>query len=90
MDPERVDTYVDHFKTTFGGPPTGARLTQTEQDTAVAPELEEWPETIVTKSAVRTKVKSLPQGKAWGEDGIPAEFLIVGLDALTDVLVAFL
>ena len=90
LDPEQVDTYVDHFKSTFGGTPTGAPLTQAERGAAVELAEEEWLETTVTKSAVRTKVKSLPRGKAWGEDGIPAEFLIEGLDALTDVLVEFL
>jgi Reverse transcriptase (RNA-dependent DNA polymerase)/Endonuclease-reverse transcriptase len=90
LNPDMVDTYVDHFQSTFGGIPTGIPLSRGEWATAVEPASELDAESIVSKSTVRTKVKSLPRGKAWGADEVPAEFLIEGLDALTDVLVAFL
>ncbi len=75
LDPSKVDTYVEHFKSTFGGAPTGAPLTPEQMPEAVpaAPELL-W-EHVVNAGSVEAKIKALPRGKAWGADDIPAELL---------------
>ena len=90
LDPDKVDTYVDHFKTTFGGDPTGTPLSPAEQAAGQpsAPELTL--NQVITEAQVCKKVKALPRGKAWGVDDIPAEFFQAAVIPLAKPLTAFL
>ena len=90
LDPNKVDTYVEHFKTTFGGDPTGTLLSPAEQlaGQPSAPELAL--NQVITEALVCKKVKALPRGKAWGVDDVPAEFFQAALPDLAKPLTAFL
>lgn len=90
LDPDQVDTYVEHFKTTFGGVPTGTPLPPAEMANAEAAAPELALGLVINMGAVTEKVKALPRGKAWGADDMPAEFLQAGIGPLAKPLTAFL
>jgi len=88
LDPKKVDEYISHFKSTFGGPPTG-ETPDTSRPTGPAKE-ELTLDMAINHSTVKAKIQSLPRGKAWGADDIPAEFFQAGAVHLIKPLTAFL
>ena len=90
LDPAKADTYVDHFKTTFGGQPTGNRYQPPEGEAPCLPGIEIPLRSVINPFQVERTIKNLPRGKAWGADDMPAEFFQAGIHALSGPLTAFL
>jgi hypothetical protein len=90
LDPEKIDSHIEHFRSTFGGDPTGTLLTEANLAAAPPPACELNLGLVVNIGTVTEKVKALPRGKAWGVDDIPAEFLQAGITHLAKPLTAFL
>ena len=88
LDPGKVDEYVEHFRTTFGGNPNGWPLKSNTPQVETEPELTLGE--LINTSSVAKVLRKLPRGKAWGSDDIPGEFLTCGEDQLVGPLVAFL
>ena len=88
LDKSKVDTYVHHFESTFGGAPNGLRLSPEVPSVPALVEVQVG--VAVNRRTVLETIGKLPAGKAWGADDIPAEFLQRGSTALLNTLVAFL
>ena len=87
LDPEKLDQDAGYFHGTFGGEQTGEAPDPYEP--AKVGEAEELGvEVLINPGTVRTMIKQLPRGKAWGSDNIPAEFLACGGEPLIPTLVA--
>ncbi len=89
LDKGQLDEYVQHFRTTFAGPPTGH---ETEKDRplleATNPSDLEAPQQgyQFTNDDVTEMIKFLAMGKAAGIDGIAAEALRYGAAELAHIL----
>ena len=90
LDPAQADTYVDHFRTTFGGEPTGNRYNPPEGEAPHPQATEISLELVVNTGQVKKTIQKLPRGKAWGADDMPAEFFQAGIQALAGPLTVFL
>ena len=88
LDPAHLPDHLEHFRSTWGGEPTGQAPMEPEGPAQFVPDLDL--DDLVCRGTVRATLEKLPRGKAWGPDDIPAEFLQHGADALLPILTSLL
>ena len=93
LDSAQIDTYAQHFISTFGGAPQGSStliddfiLSQTDPTSSARFNA---PLSISVNEVQETIFKRLGRNKAAGEDGIPAEAYIYGGEIISNVLCQF-
>jgi hypothetical protein len=93
LDPAQIDSYAQHFVSTFGGTPQGSAtliddsiLSQTDPSSNMRSAA---PLSITLNEVQETVLKRLGRNKAAGEDGIPAEAYIYGGQIVSNVLCQF-
>jgi hypothetical protein len=74
---ELIDTYIDHFKSTFGGAPSGLYLPSVPVDGQGF---------SISQNDVKIEMEYIKKGKAAGSDGIMTEQFIYGGDALERII----
>ena len=92
LDPEKIDEYALHFKSTFGAPPTGEPppappLVQPAFDDIIVNQAAN--QNHFSEETIVDQLKQFPLGKAAGIDGIMPEMFVYGRGAMVSVLHRF-
>lgn len=78
LDPEKIEVHANHFRQTFGLPPTG--------EAVELPQEEPFVPTTFTWAEVEARTQEIALGKAAGTDGIMAEFYRYGGETMVTML----
>ena len=93
LDPAQIDSYASHFKSTFGGAPSGSATLVDDVVLNLTNPLIGGPSgaalTISAEDVEKVLYQRLGRGKAAGIDGIPAEAFIYGGPIVVNALCQF-